>query len=145
MNNTVYFNPEWMEVLSVLTEECRNRVISGIVTYQTTGNIPENVSKSPSFLFMKMEVDRRNRRLAKAKDKRMQKKAEKYIETETPACDSQNDAIQQDGMKESGVRLNPVIQQKCPKPESAAITPEKKAAIASLLGSLMQPRPNPLE
>lgn len=120
MDNTLYFNPEWMEALECLSKETRDKVISAIVIYQTTGQMPELTNGKSAFMFMKIEVDRRNRRLAADREKRAQKKrSQENPESETPVEKSQ------------------------PKPDSSPeITPEKKAAIGSLLGSLMQPRQN---
>lgn len=74
MNNTVYFNPEWMEALSSLKEESRNMIISAIITYQVTGEMPTLSAGKAIFMLLKLEVDRRNRRLADAREKRLKKK-----------------------------------------------------------------------
>lgn len=74
MNNTVYFNPEWMEALSSLKEESRNMIISAIITYQVTGEMPTLPAGKAIFMLLKLEVDRRNRRLANAREKRLKKK-----------------------------------------------------------------------
>lgn len=74
MNNTVYFNPEWMEALSFLKEESRNMLISAIITYQVTGEIPNLPAGKAVFMLMKLEVDHRTKRLADAREKRARKK-----------------------------------------------------------------------
>lgn len=74
MDNTVYFNPEWMEALSFIKEESRNMLISAIITYQVTGIMPDLPAGKAIFMFMKLEVDHRAKRLAAARDKRARKK-----------------------------------------------------------------------
>lgn len=74
MDNTVYFNPEWMEALSFIKEESRNMLISAIITYQVTGVMPDLPAGKAIFMFMKLEVDHRAKRLADAREKRARRK-----------------------------------------------------------------------
>ncbi len=84
MNKSIYFNAEWMEALKCMVPEIREKVITAIINYQITGEIPQMTSGKTVFMLLKLEVDRRNRRLAKAKEARKAKKAKTEIAKEHP-------------------------------------------------------------
>ena len=83
MKNTVYFNPEWMEALNMLREDVRKDVIEGIISYQISGVVPDVKGARSTFMLLKLEVDRNNRRLAKEREKRNRRKAQKALTATT--------------------------------------------------------------
>lgn len=146
MNNTVYFNHQWMEALACLNPESRNRIIGAIITYQVTGEMPELTEEMATFLLMKIEVDRRNRRLADAREKRSAKKAQKNpLGENVEAAAVRNEPAPSPSVEKNPPKPSPSSGQNAPessgaKPPRPEISPEKKAAIASLIASLQQPR-----
>lgn len=163
MKNTVYFNPEWMEALNMLREDVRKDVIEGIISYQISGVVPDVKGARSTFMLLKLEVDRNNRRLAKEREKRNRRKAQKALTAtttpkETPKKEVPKPTQQSPTPKPTTDPVNKPTPE-VPKPAATTpskptqepankpaqqkpeISPEKKAAIASLLASLMQPRP----
>lgn len=174
MKNTVYFNPEWMEALNMLREDVRKDVIEGIISYQISGVVPDVKGARSTFMLLKLEVDRNNRRLAKEREKRNRRKAQKALTAtttpkETPKKEAPKPTQQPPTPKPTTEPVNKPTPEapkpatnptpEAPKPAATSpskptqepankpaqqkpeISPEKKAAIASLLASLMQPRP----
>lgn len=159
MKKSVYFNSEWSEALNCLKEDIRDKVISAIILYQTNGKMPSLTEGKAVFMLLKLEVDSNNRRLQKAREKRAQKKGQA-----SPAPEPDSDSVSEPSDAPAPERSSAPETPDAPKPEptqsqepakapekpqpTAApkprpeISPEKKAAIASLLASLMQPRPN---
>lgn len=154
MNNTVYFNREWMEALECLSEESRNKIIGAIITYQVTGKTPELDADMAIFVLLKLEVDRRNRRLADAREKRAAKKTQKKtdgenVEADAPAAPdaSKNEPEPSKSADKNPPKPVPSATKSAPeppavKPPRPELSPEKKAAIAALISALQQPRPN---
>lgn len=146
MNNTVYFNHQWMEALACLNPESRNRIIGAIITYQVTGEMPELTEEMATFMLMKIEVDSRNRRLADAREKRSAKKAQKNPSSENVEADAvRNELAPSSSVEKNPPKPLPSSGRNAPessgaKPPRPEISPEKKAAIASLIASLQQPR-----
>ncbi len=121
MNKSIYFNAEWMEALKYLVPELREKVLTAIINYQITGEVAPLTNGKAMFIFMKLEVDHRNRRLAKAREKRAQKKAQEAPEQAT--------AQPEEPKKTSQEAPKPLIQAQTEKPSSPRkeISPEKKA------------------
>lgn len=146
MNNTVYFNHQWMEALACLNPESRNRIIGAIITYQVTGEMPELTEEMATFMLMKIEVDSRNRRLADAREKRSAKKAQKNPSSENVEADAvRNELAPSSSVEKNPPKPSPSSGRNAPesssaKPPRPEISPEKKAAIASLIASLQRPR-----
>lgn len=169
MKNTVYFNPEWMEALNMLREDVRKDVIEGIISYQISGVVPDVKGARSTFMLLKLEVDRNNRRLAKEREKRNRRKAQKALtatttpketpKKEVPKAQEAPKPTQQSPTPKPTIEPSNKPTPEAPKPaptspskptqepankpaqQKPEISPEKKAAIASLLASLMQPRP----
>ncbi len=121
MNKSIYFNAEWMEALKCMVPEIREKVITAIINYQITGEIPQMTNGKTVFMLLKLEVDHRNRRLAKAREKRAQKKAQEAPE---------QPAAQPEEPKETSQEApKPLTQAQSEKPSSPRneISPEKKA------------------
>lgn len=151
MKKSVYFNSEWSEALNCLKEDIRDKVISAIILYQTNGKMPSLTDGKAVFMLLKLEVDSNNRRLQKAREKRAQKKGQA-----SPAPKPDSDSVPEPSDAPAPERPSAPEPPDTPKPEPTQsqepakapekprpeISPEKKAAIASLLASLMQPRPN---
>lgn len=147
MSKSIYFNTQWWEALNYLEQAIRDRVVSAIISYQTTGKVPAFTGGRAAFMLLKIEVDNHYRRLEKAREKRAMKKAQKPQTAPAPAP---AEPAAQDNPAPAD---KPVDTPKAPdeKPQAAPkatrpkdISPEKKAAIGSLLQSLMQPRPSTL-
>lgn len=150
MKKSVYFNSEWSEALNCLKEDIRDKVISAIILYQTNGKMPLLTDGKAVFMLLKLEVDSNNRRLQKAREKRAQKKGQA-----SPAPKPDSDSVPEPSDAPAPERPSAPETPDTPKPEPTQsqepakaqekprpeISPEKKAAIASLLASLMQPRP----
>ena len=150
MKKSVYFNSEWSEALNCLKEDIRDKVISAIILYQTNGKMPSLTDGKAVFMLLKLEVDSNNRRLQKAREKRAQKKGQA-----SPAPKPDSDSVPEPSDAPAPERPSAPDPPDTPKPEPTQsqepakapekprpeISPEKKAAIASLLASLMQPRP----
>lgn len=150
MKKSVYFNSEWSETLNCLKEDIRDKVISAIILYQTNGKMPLLTDGKAVFMLLKLEVDSNNRRLQKAREKRAQKKGQA-----SPAPKPDSDSVPEPSDAPAPERPSAPETPDTPKPEPTQsqepakaqekprpeISPEKKAAIASLLASLMQPRP----
>lgn len=150
MKKSVYFNSEWSEALNCLKEDIRDKVISAIILYQTNGKMPSLTEGKAVFMLLKLEVDSNNRRLQKAREKRAQKKGQA-----SPAPKPDSDSVPEPSDAPAPERPSAPETPDTPKPEPTQsqepakapekprpeISPEKKAAIASLLASLMQPRP----
>ena len=150
MKKSVYFNSEWSEALNCLKEDIRDKVISAIILYQTNGKMPSLSEDKAVFMLLKLEVDSNNRRLQKAREKRAQKKGQA-----SPAPKPDSDSVPEPSDAPAPERPSAPEPPDTPKPEPTQsqepakapekprpeISPEKKAAIASLLASLMQPRP----
>ncbi len=150
MKKSVYFNSEWSEALNCLKEDIRDKVISAIILYQTNGKMPSLTDGKAVFMLLKLEVDSNNRRLQKAREKRAQKKGQA-----SPAPKPDSDSVPEPSDAPAPERPSAPEPPDTPKPEPTQsqepakapekprpeISPEKKAAIASLLASLMQPRP----
>lgn len=156
MKKSVYFNSEWSEALNCLKEDIRDKVISAIILYQTNGKMPSLTEGKAVFMLLKLEVDSNNRRLQKAREKRTQKKGQASPAPEpsdvsepsdAPAPERPSAPETPDAPKpEPTQSQEPAKAPEKPQPTAASkprpeISPEKKAAIASLLASLMQPRP----
>lgn len=154
MNNTVYFNSEWMEALECLNEDSRNKIIGAIITYQVTGKVPELNADIAIFMLLKLEVDRRNRRLADAREKRSARKVQKKpdgenVDAGVPVAPAvpQNPPEDSKSPDKNPPKPVPSADKSAPeppavKPPRPELSPEKKAAIAALISALQQPRPN---
>lgn len=141
MSKSIYFNTQWWEALNYLEQAIRDRVVSAIISYQTTGKIPAFTGGRAAFMLLKIEVDNHYRRLEKAREKRAMKKAQKPQTAHIPAPTepvAQDNPASADTPKAPDEK--PQAAPKATRPKD--ISPEKKAAIGALLQSLMQPRPS---